>query len=166
MVARRILFFICILGLVAAAFWWFRPVSDETQVKRLFSELSGYVTRPEGEGASGMAYRTHRLATLFADPCELDVTHTFLAGSYSRSEITANAVRARSQFRHVDLDFLDVAVSMTGENRAKAVFTVRLAGVLKAGERIQEVREMEADVEKREGEWLFTRFRMIDVLRK
>jgi hypothetical protein len=166
MVIKRITMLLFLLGAAGGVYWWFRPVSDETRIKRMFSTLSELATRPEGEGASGMAYRTHRLASLFADPCELDVTYAFLSGFYSRSEITANAARARARFRHVDLDFFDLSVSPAEGNRTKAIFTVRLVGLLKSGERISEVREMEADLEKRENEWLFTRFRMIDVLQK
>lgn len=160
---------VIILLLLAATgvyYYFFHQATDKELIGKSFTDLSYYVSKSSGEGAAKMAYKVNLLADLFAEPCNLDVPYSFLAGSYSQTQITANATRARAQFKEVSLKFYDQNIDVIDKNKAKVDFTVRLSGTLKSGKSIDETREMEATLKKKNNKWLFTNFKLVQVLEK
>ena len=154
------------MALTFWAFYYFFPASDKDMIGNSFTNLSGYVEKKTGEGGIKMAYKTNVISTLFVDPCGLEIPYSFHSGSYTRNQITSNAVKARAQFKHVSLDFYDVNFEALNENEASTVFTARLSGELKGGRCIDETREVEATLKKEDGHWLFTNFRVVEVLQR
>lgn len=153
--------------LVAALFLWqhFRT-SDEQRIRRRFDDLAGYVSKGAGEGNIQTTLKGQGLGMLFADSCTLAIAAQSLAGTYTPEEIVSHAVRARAQFDVVDLDFHDITVRFPSDREAQVTCTVRFSARRRTGERVGEVRELKCRLKKRQDTWLFSRFEVVEVLRK
>lgn len=168
MVKRILIALVVVIVLIIGGCYLYHRylVGDEAKIRSAFQDLGHYASKSGKGGTTKMVLKTNAVAYLFADPCSLEVGGTFLSGDYSREEITANAVRARSMFKRVTLSFYDLTVDLTAPDRAVTVFTARLTGETKTGNNISETREMRSELKKIDGKWLFSNFSVVEVLKK
>jgi hypothetical protein len=140
--------------------------SEEKRVKKRFRLLSEWVSKSPEEGSLTMLQRMKDIGTLFLDPCELKSPHESLSGSYTRQEISAYAGNGRSHFSQLSLKFYDLQVAFPEKEVAKVNLTARLVGRSKAGERVDEIRELDCLLKKIDRNWFFGQIEVIEVLKK
>ena len=154
-------------ALVAAGLVWFvRRQSDEQRISKRLHSLAACVTKEAGEGNSVMVLKTQRLGTLLDDSCDLQLSAYGLGGVLSAEAIVSHAARARASCRALRLSFHDVHVHVDGPERALATCTARMRADTRSGDRGDEVAEIQCRLRKREGTWVFTGFRDVQVLRR
>lgn len=140
--------------------------SEEKRVKKRFHLLSEWVLKSPEESSLAMLQKMKDIGTLFLEPCELKFLNESLSGSYTRQEISAYAGSARSHFSQLNLKFYDLHVAFPEKEVAKANLTARLVGRFKTGERLDEIRELDCLLKKRDGKWCFSQIEVIEVLKK
>lgn len=155
---------IIIVGALCVYFFW--ETSDTEKIKKQFRRFSENASKSEGEGTSSMLLKTHALEGLFDDHCSLEAGNSFLDGDYTPQEISSKAVMARRRFRSAFVAFYDLKIDIENKNKAVAVFTVTVDGTLSSGDRVNEAREMKAELIKKDGNWLFKNFKLVNVLKK
>ena len=153
---------------VAAAIFaalYFFP-GDRTKIKKQFNSLSSLVNKEKGESAFTMAYKVNALANLFADSCSFEFSQNYMAGEYTPEQITSHAVKGRSQFSKISLDFYDIVPDISNDV-AVVETTVRFHGEIKDSAKVaEETREIQCKLKKIDGKWKFTNFKVVEVLKK
>lgn len=140
--------------------------SDKAKIKKQFDSLSKLVSKEKGESNIIMAYKVNALASLFADSCSFEFSKNYMAGEFTPEQITSHAVKGRSQFSKISLDFYDIIPDMQKDS-AVVEATVRFYGKLKDSAKVTEdTREIQCKLKKTDGKWKFTNFKVVEVLKK
>jgi hypothetical protein len=152
-----------ILGIVIAI--TFFP-SEEKRVRKQFRLLSECVSRSPEENAFTLLQKMRDIGGLFDEHCELRTDYPSLSGTYTREEISTYAGSARSHVSQLDLRFYDLQIVFPEKEVAKVTLTARLTGTSTAGERMDEIRELECLLRKIGNKWLFRQIDVVEVLKK
>ena len=154
------LFRIGLVVVLAAALGWgwrtFFP-SDERQIRNLLAQVAQTVSVPADAKFVAGVLAADRLKGCFTPALEIDVEvpgqgrHTF----NGRDELAQAYVAARGQFHGLQVDFLDVVVTLGPDGQdATAELTAR---VRQGGQRDFSVQELRMQLEKREKQWRINR---------
>ena len=158
-----IAFLIVIAGILAALLYF---PSEEKKVKKQFVFLSEHVSKDPSESPLTMANKIRGIQSLFAEHCDFKVPDYSLSDLYTREEISGIALRGRAHFSNLSLKFNDLKVSFPEKGVARVNMTGRLTGTTVYGEQVDETREMHWLLKKVEKKWLFSRFEVIEVLKR
>lgn len=140
--------------------------SDRAKIRKQFETLSILVSKEKGESGIIMAYKVNALASLFADNCSFEFSQNYMAGEYSPEQITSHATKGRAQFSKISLTFYDIVPDIQ-KDVAVVETTVRFNGEIKNSARFaEETREIQCRLNKIDGKWKFTSFKVVEVLRK
>ena len=140
--------------------------SEEKKIKKQFRLLAGWVSKEPGENPITMAYKIKNMETLFDGMCEFEIPFYSFSGSYKPEEISGYATHGRLSFSQLHLKFYDLTIVFPEKGMAKVTFTANVTGKSNAGESIDEAHELETLLRKVEKKWLFSRFEMVEVLKK
>lgn len=139
--------------------------SEEARIRERFSRAASIVSKEGEEKPIAMLGLTRSLKTLFADPCTIDAPRRSISGRFSPQELASLVARGRQSFTDLSLTFHDLDITLRDKTTADTVFTALLRGS-KGGQNFREVREMEATLIRKDGEWLFSNIEVVEVLRK
>lgn len=156
---------VLILALGILAIWRFFP-DEEKKVRKQFDRFGEYASKAGDENPLATASKIKKVISLFTDPCEVEIPFTALAGKYNHQEIGAYAAGFRSRFSELSFRFDDFTVLFPEKEVAEVEVTGRLTGKQINGERVNETRELQCLLKKLEGQWLFYRFEVVEVLKK
>lgn len=154
---------IVLIALAGVIFFHMR--SDRIQIKRRFDQLSELAGRSSGENMIVMAAQTEKLSNLFAAEAVLAVPVHNLEGTYSRREIVQSALRIKSQSESIRLDFYDLEIVQIIGEKALCRVTARVQATVD-GEQINEVRELDCFLLKEDSRWVFSEFRISEILQR
>lgn len=140
--------------------------SEEKRVVRQFDRFSSWASKDQDEKPLKMTENIQKLKSLFADQCELRTDMESLGGQYSPEQIASYAMQARAYFVEVSLSFHDISVEIQEGDRAVVRLTARLQGDSVAEEKVGEVRELECELQKIGGTWLFKKIMVVEVLER
>ncbi len=157
---------ILLIAAAGAVFLFFYLQSDERKVKKRFSTLSKLVSKERGESVVILATRARGIGQLFSDPCAVEASDHLRSGRYTPEQITSHAASARALFKKLSLKFYDLNVTFPADGRATIRLTGMLSGLTKQEETFEETHEMEVELVKVEGKWLFSKFRAVQVLER
>jgi hypothetical protein len=166
---KKIVILLVLLLIAGLGYWYFfRTLSDTDKIKNQFSRLSEFCSKNPGEGTSSAAIKSYMAESLFAEKCELDTNESMLSGVYTQQDINSKAIMMRKRFAKARMNIYDLSTKLTGKDQAQATFTINLCGTLKDSARtVNESREMQAFLQKdQNGNWLFSKFKVIEVLKK
>jgi len=140
--------------------------SEEKKVKKQFRLLSEWVSKEPGESPITMTYKIKNIGTLFDGTCEFKIPAYSFSGSYTPEEISGYASSGRLSFSQLDLKFYDLDVAFPDKGTAKVTLTAKVTGKSSSGEYIDEAHELESFLKKTEKKWLFSKFEVVEVLKK
>lgn len=165
MVKKLIIAVILIVTAVAAYFIFFGE-SEEQKIRKMLNNLcTDCAKNKESSSAAALIVKTNVLKNYFTDPCKLSVHRGFLQGTYSDVRIANEIMRANMFFESSELSYSDLMISIDLPN-AQAIFSGRFQAVLKGGERVDEVREVELKLKKTDKKWQITAADVRKVLEK
>jgi hypothetical protein len=153
---------------VAIGIWavaYFFP-SEERKIKKQFRLLAEWVSKDPGENALTTAFKIKKIGTLFDTTCEFEVPVYSFSGNYTPDEISSFAAQGRLSSSELHLKFYDLDIIFPEKGTAQVTLTARLTGKLSVGDYIDETHELESVLKKIEKKWLFSRFEVIEVLKK
>lgn len=140
--------------------------SEEKKVKKQFRLLAEWVSKEPGENPIIMAYKIKKIGTLFDGTCEFKIPAYSFSGSYTPEEVSSYAARGRLSFAQLDLKFYDLDIAFLEKGMAKVILTAKVTGKSSSGEYIDEAHELESVLKKIEKKWLFSKFEVVEVLKK
>ncbi len=154
---------IVVIGIGAAISFF---PSEEKKIKKQFRLLSEWVSKDPGENILTMAYKIKKVGTLFDETSEFKVPVYSFSGSYTPEEISSYAAQGRLQCSQLNLKFYDLNIAFPEKGMAKVTLTAKLTGKLNVGDYIDETHELESLLKKIEKKWLFSKFEVVEVLKK
>ena len=141
--------------------------SDEAKIKKQFHKLAERVEKNGNEHDLIAAKTAHEIEQMFTGSVHIQIPSYSVDKSFPRSEISPHVLYARALYQKMSLQFHDFRIQIA-EGKTTAV--VGLTGVFKAttaaGERVDEIHEVECTLEKIEDEWFFTGIRRVEVLER
>jgi hypothetical protein len=140
--------------------------SEEKKIKKQFRLLAEWVSKDPGENTFTMAYKVKNIGTLFDGTCEFKVPVYSFSGSYTPEEISGYAARGRLFCSQLYLKFYDLVIVFPEKGVAKVTLTAKLTGKSNVGEYIDETHELEFVLKKIEKRWLFSKFEVVEVLKR
>jgi len=140
--------------------------SEEKRVARQFDRFSGWASKNRNEKPLEMTAKIQGLRSLFAEQCELRTGVESLGGQYTPEQVASYAMRARAYFAEASLTFHDIDVEIQQNDRAVVTLTARLRGRSVSEEDVGEVRELECEMRKISGTWLFSKIEVVEVLQR
>ena len=140
--------------------------SEEKKIKKQFRLLAEWVSKDSGENTFTMAYKVKNIGTLFDGTCEFEIPVYSFSGSYTPEEISGYAARGRLFCSRLYLKFYDLVIVFPEKGVAKVTLTAKLTGKSNVGEYIDETHELEFVLKKIEKRWLFSKFEVVEVLKK
>ncbi len=153
------------LLLVAWGLWYFFP-TRERQVRRQFKALASWASKDGEEGSIASLQTAREARDYFADPCQWTAEAYQLAGNVSINEITQYVFAARTRMDRLSVKFYDLRVEFTPEGQARVTATVRIVGVGKAGDTVNDTRELKCTLVKVDGRWLLKTVILVQVLKR
>ncbi len=163
--AKTILIAIVVIAAgVYAAFYLFE--SEESKIKKQFKLMSEVIAKDAGENKLALAVKTAKLKSLLAEKCSVDYEARSIERNFSSREIAQIVARVLMQYKECSTNFVDIGIEISGEAEASAVFTVELNGKTLSGDHVEDIHEVESELRKIEGEWVFHDFKLVDVLEK
>ena len=155
MVKKLITVLILIVFAIGAYFLFFSE-SEELKIRRMLNNLcTDCAKNKESSSAAALIVKTNVLKNYFTDPCNLSIHRGFLQGTFNDVRVANEIMRANLFFRESDLSYSDLIVTVNVPE-ATASFTGRFQAVLKSGERVDEMREVDLKLRKVEKKWKIT----------
>ncbi|HOK05057.1 MAG TPA: hypothetical protein P5105_02450 [Victivallales bacterium] len=139
--------------------------NDKEKIKKQFANLASAVSIIPGEKPIQIGLKMTTMPELFDNPCEIEATHEWINGSYTPQEISSQIMRAKMNFKSLSLTFYDISIELR-DDFAVVNFTARLTATKKDNKSIEEVREVKADLRRKEKKWVFTKFAVVETLKK
>ncbi len=140
--------------------------SEEKKVKKQFRLLAEWVSKEPGESPITMAYKIKNIGTLFDETCEFNIPTYSFSGTYTLQEISSYASTVRLSLSQLDLKFYDLVILFPDKGIAKVTLTAKVTGKSGSGETLNEAHEVESLLKKIEKKWLFSKFEVVEVLKK
>jgi len=169
MVKTRYLIIIFLILLLGIFLFKYIKSGEGKKVKKAFKLLSNYVEKKPDEDLFSSMNRIKNISRLFLEPCvfkiEEDPLYCF-SGHFTRDEIGGYALRGRSYFLELSLEFDDFKIEFPDRETAHVLLRGRLTGKSKIGENIEEVRQLLCILKKVENNWLFQHFEVNEILKK
>ena len=157
---------ILILLFVAGAAWWFLQEDPEAQVRNAHETLTQLVSKAEDETGAPSIFTVQALRGLFAESCEISGDADMLVGTYSSETMVARILQVQALFHSIDLTFNDLVIEFPSADDAIANFSAVLVGrsMIDGEEDVAETRAVTSRMQKVEGDWLFSEFRLTEVV--
>ncbi|OGV46480.1 MAG: hypothetical protein A2017_20560 [Lentisphaerae bacterium GWF2_44_16] len=163
---KKIIAALVAIVIIAGLYFVIFHKSDKDRVKRQLALLSDYASKYPGEGAAVMLMKTQAVGGLFDEHCGLEVGDDFFSGDYTPEEISSKSVMMRRQFSNALISFYDINVDFPEKDKALVTLTARFTGVVSGGETVNQVRELQVTLNRKNGKWLFAEFKIVTVLKK
>jgi hypothetical protein len=157
---------VLLLALVAAGAWWLSRDRDEDQVRKRIELLRAVVTKAGAESIAGTALGNQRLQGLLAERVTLTLESAPFQGTYSRAALASQITRARTSLEHLSFTIRDLSVTVEESERAIATCTLLVKARGRSQQTYTEAREIVVELERIDGDWLFTGFRDVQVLER
>ena len=112
-----------------------------------------------------MMAKASGMGKLFTKSCLVTMENSSMEKSYSRRELMDQILVFRRSFSRLRVTFHDISIRFPGEDRAKVLLTMRIAGK-QAQEQYSDTREIELTLERSEKKWLISRVVIVEVLER
>jgi hypothetical protein len=157
----------CLALLIIGALIVYRThISEKERIRKRFHNIASLISREERENPATSFMTMRSLSTYFHDPCIIEIGESSFSGEFSPDEIARNIIRMRASCDRLKLSFHDLGITITGDDRARAVFTAELTGRYQGGDISRHVREVRVDLRKIEKRWVCERAETVEVLKR
>ena len=109
---------------------------------------------------------TTNIKKLFSEKCNVQAPAYSVSRNYKPQDMSNIALMILSQYFELSLRFYDIEINIPERKFAHVVLTAKLDGKLTTGEYVNEIHELECVLIKIEGDWLFNKIEIVDVLEK
>jgi hypothetical protein len=149
---------------VIVAFSWFQ--SDASRIKKRLKSVSELASRVPGEHELIAGANARKIGEMTAETIRIEIPSYNISRTYTRKDIPANVMMARSRYLEMSFDVYDLEIRFPEDQIARATFTAYIQGVLSTGEQIREAHEIVCWLEKIDKDWFFSRIEFVSVLER
>lgn len=160
-------FAVLFLAAIVTGVCFFFSGNEDAKIRREFNELSETVRKNGNEGMLTALEKAKTASKFFDDYCTLRLDRVPQGvGVMSRDNVASNTAMLRKYFNTMQISFYDMAVLVDPNGKeAQASFTAVFKGS-GSGRSLEEPREMDAKLVKKNGRWLIRTLAFREVIRK
>jgi hypothetical protein len=159
----KIFLFLAILLIVAGTlFFW---PSDEKKIKGNLDSLAEYSSSAKEEPLLETLKKASQTAQLCTDLCKVQFESLKIDREFSRKEFTDHFLMMKKRLPNTDFSFHDTVINVEGDNRADITTTLRINGEI-IDEWFTDAYEMNITANKKEGDWRFSSFTVVEFMKK
>ncbi|MBU0943982.1 MAG: hypothetical protein KJ804_11525 [Proteobacteria bacterium] len=158
---QKLLILLTIL-LVAGGTLFFLP-SDEKKIRNNMAAFADYCSSIKKEPPLETLKKAALSARLCSNPCWVQITSLNIDRAFNTKEFSDHILILKKALTNTRFNFHDTVIDFPADNRAEIMTTLRLAGKTKDS-RFTDAYEMKILVEKRDGDWLFSSFTVVEFI--
>jgi len=143
-------------------FFW---SSDEKKIKANLASLAEYCSSTKREPVVETLKKLTQAAKLCTDPCFVKIDSINIDHEFSPSEMTDRFLMLKKRLPDTVFSFHDTFIEVATGNLAEVITTLRLKGENIDGQ-FTDAYELNIVVEKRDGDWLFSSFSVVEFMKK
>lgn len=163
--SKQLLYIIAGIVLVAVVTVILLRPSDEKKIVKNLELMGEYCTTESQESGIVTLQKTSRAAKLCTDPCKVQVESFDVDQEFNRKEITNHIMMMKKRLVGTTFTFQDTVFVNLTDDRAELTTTLRLNGKTVDG-RFTDAYELQITVVKREGDWLFSSFTVVEFMER
>ena len=139
--------------------------SDEKNIEKKLAELGKLCSTPKGEAPFETLNKAAGAASLCTNSCQVTMNSRNIDRVFSQKEISDNIVIMKKRLPETIFSFHDTVVDIVADGRAEVITTVKLDGT-SVDDRFVDAYEMDIEMKKENGEWLFSAFKVVEFIEK
>ena len=149
--------------LVAVGTIFFLLPSDEKKIRRNLASLADYCSSTREETAIEALKKGALAARLCSNPCRVQIESFHIAREFNKKEISDHILMMKKMLANTHFTFHDTVIDFPADKRAEIMTTLRLKGKTEDN-RFTEAYEINITVEKKDGDWFFSSFTVVEFL--
>lgn len=138
---------------------------DEKSIEKKLAELGEFCSTPKGEAPFETLKKAAGAARLCTNSCQVTINSRNLDKMFNQKEISDNILMMKKRLPETIFSFHDTVVDIVADGRAKVITTVKLDGTSVDG-RFVDAYEIDIEMKKENGEWLFSAFKVVEFMEK
>ncbi len=139
--------------------------SDEKKIRNNLASLAEYCSSGKKESVIETLKKVTLAAKLCTDPCKVHIESLKSEGEFSQKEISDRLLMLKKRLPDTTFSFQDTAINISDKNRAEVITTLRLNGG-SVDDRFTDAYEMDITVVKKDGDWHFSSFTVVEFIKK
>ena len=155
---------IAVLLVVCGAILFLWP-SDEKKIRGNLASLAGYCSTVKEEPVLETMKKAALAAKLCTEPCSIRVESLKIDREFSQKELTDRFLMMKNRLPDTEFKFYDIVVDIADGDRAEVTTTLRIVGKI-VDEQITDAYEIDITAEKKDGDWLFSSFTVVEFMKK
>lgn len=160
---RKMIFLVSLL--VTAALLFFLLPSDEKKIRHNLELLAEYCSSGVDEAGVALLKKAALAAKKCSDPCRVHIESHSITEDFNRQELRDHILMMKKGLPRSTFTFHDTLVELTADDRAEIITTLSLSGKI-TDDRFTEAYELNITAMERDGEWLFSAFRVVEFMEK
>ncbi|TKB25145.1 hypothetical protein FCL47_15980 [Desulfopila sp. IMCC35006] len=151
-----------LLVVAGAVFFW---PSDEKKIKSNLDSLAEYCSSENQEPVITTLQKAALAAKLCTAPCTVHIASFNIDRALSHKEFTDQFLMMKKRLPNTMFSFHDSRIDIADETKAAVTTTLRLDGET-IDEKFTDAYEINIAVEKKDGDWLFSAFTVVEFMKK
>ncbi len=147
-----------------AALYFFFP-SEEKKIRRNLDSLAEYCSSSAEEGPLPAFKKVMLAGKLCLYPCRVQVESQNINRAFSKKELSDHLLLLKKRAVNTQFSFHDTVVNFPIDDQAEVLSTLSLDGKTKDS-RFTDAYELKIQVKKRDGDWLFSSFTVVEFMEK
>jgi hypothetical protein len=160
---RNKILLVAILFLVGGAIF-FLP-SDEKKIRASLASLAEYCSTDKEEPVFDTLQKAASAAKLCSDPCTVKFETFKIDREFSQKELTDRFLMMKKRLPNTSFSFHDTVIDIVDDNRAEVITTLRINGKI-VDEQFTDAYELDITVDKKDGDWRFASFTVVEFMQK
>jgi hypothetical protein len=158
------------MGLIAIVagiiFFLFVFETRENKIKKPFKYIAEKLEKSPGESPIISAAKANHFVRVFIDPSVIDIPAYSFSREISPDDFSTYILTMRSRYTQLSMKFHDFFIEDIDEKTVLVTVTAGVRGVLKSGESVEDIHEVECTLQEIEDVWNFSKIEVVDVLEK
>jgi hypothetical protein len=139
--------------------------SDEKKIRGKLASLAEHCSTEQDEPVLETMKKTALAAKLCTDLCKVHIESLKIDREFSQKELTDRFLMMKKRLPDTEFNFHDIVVDIAGDDRAEVTTTLRIVGKI-VDEQITDAYEIDITAEKKDGDWLFSSFTVVEFMKK
>ena len=150
--------------LLAGTVIFFWP-SDKKKISNNLDSLAEYCTSIHQEPVIEVLKKATLAAKLCSDPCKVQIESFKINHEFSQKEISDRIIMMKKKLSNTTFSFHDTVIDITDKNQAEVTTTLRINGKT-VDDQFTDAYEINISAGKKDGDWRFSSFTVIEFMKK
>jgi hypothetical protein len=150
--------------LVVGGVIFFLP-GDEKKIRTNLTSLAEYCSSEKEEPVLETLQKAALAAKLCTDPCTVKFETFKIDREFSQKELTDRFLMMKKRLPNTSFSFHDTVIDIVDDNRAEVITTLRINGKI-VDQQFTDAYELDIMVDKKDGDWRFSSFTVVEFMKK